>query len=101
MELSPLSLSWETQSHLVCLWILQSVGATVAHVNHGGAPAAFLRLSFVNPIKGELGSEIRFCCVHNIHFIKLRHLREEEITDFGLWAVVGQKPHLSLGCCPK
>lgn len=31
----------------------------------------------MNPLKGELGSKLRFYCVH---FIKLRHLIEEEIT---------------------
>lgn len=50
------------------------------------------------PVKGKLGSKLRFCCVH---FIKLWCLIEEEITVFGLWAVVGQKPYLLLGCWPK
>ena len=52
-------------------------------------------------VKGELGPEIRLCWVHNVLLSSCSIWGEEEITDFGLWAVVGQKPHLSLGFWPK
>lgn len=42
-----------------------------------GITSSFFRVSFMNPLKGELGSKLQFYCVH---FIKLRHLIEEEIT---------------------
>lgn len=53
------------------------------------------------PVKGEPGPEVRVCWVHNVLLSSYSIWGEEEITGFGLWAVVGQKPHLSLGFRPK
>lgn len=65
----------EKKSHSVYLWMLQSVGASGTPMPWG-ALAASPKVSSVSPVKGEFRSEIRFGCIHNVHFIKLQHLSE-------------------------
>lgn len=84
----------------VCPWRPPFGHRPGSHVSHRGAPASSLGVT-CSPVKGELRSEIRFWWVHNVLLSSYSIWSEEEITDFGLWAVVGQKPHLALGFWPK
>lgn len=63
-------LPWEPQSNPVCAWTHAVCGGPpLGHVE--GAPAASLRVSFSSPVKGELGSETRFFCAHNVFFYQV------------------------------
>ena len=66
-----------------------------------GAPTASLGVSFSGPTEGELGSEIKFCCAHQVLFYQVTasgvkshrpgpvaHSWTKAIFVAGLWAKV-------------